>query len=377
MSYSFYLGYEYNASTDTYVNTFRIEEPEVINSTFMQADFPDYDVLEMSVKPLSKLTRLVGETNAQKRLMKPLIIAKAIPNDIDNRILWFSFVVARERREINSEDVIYFKGVDFKYFDTMKIVPSNFGWSTIDPDDLPDDYKRFRYTSTYDNVMNMLYDYCYINPRTIQNGGVVSISSINRKFKGLQSHSSVTGLAGSKTFNSTQNNLSELKQELNSLFSYEPVFKQRIVNGKIQITHEKPVEISQQIINSSVQIKEKIYGVAPAANMIVGTADAPIYKNIINYSRDYWEFTSQEKEIDYSFIAGSNQDYLTAPMNTEMSKEEKNRVFKYHKIDIVDQFTIFNVGNIVRLDGIRYRIRRIQETKSASTFTVDVDIEEV
>lgn len=379
MSYSFFSVYEHIIGSDSYTESFQIQEHNVIEYTYMQADFPNYDTLDMKLKPTTQIESLVGNTFTDIKAQRPLILAKVQPSETGNIILWFSFIVQRERRISDVEDVVYFKGVDFKFFDTKKIVPSNFGWEwgSIDPDNPPEDFKKVRYTRSYDNIMNVLYDVCYINPNRIVNGEEIWSGASWRKFYGLASHSSSTGLVGTKTFSSAQSVLSDLIDELNNLFGYESVFKQRLLsNGKIQISHEAPIEIDQQIVNTRTQIKEVIYGTNVAYNHIIGFAKPQLYTFLVNYSR-YWEFTSIEKEEDFTFIAGNNSNYLTNPTQTSMRKEERLRKYKYHKIEIKDQFLIFNVGNIVRIDGIRYRIRKIQETKSSSTFTVDVDIEEV
>lgn len=364
--------YEFNGTNYAYSNTIKLNE--VISYSFTANDFPNYNVLEMELKPTSKALSYTASNKTELANLKPLILTK----EINGNVIWFAFIISREVEMTTDNKVVKFNGCGFTFFETKKLIASNKDYPTVpDPQDLPDDFAKYQRTATLKQHLEYFYDTAFLNPKQLTYGVLASVNAPIRRFKGL--NSVVIDYTNTTTANISldQTNVLDCKKEVYERFGIELQTIQTFNNttGLIDLKLQAPTLLSNEVIRRNDDLLERIYGNQSTNNYVFGYADP---NNVVNLSYVLnSDFTTREVSEDFQFIAGANNEYLTNASNTKLKEYIRDNFIQLFKIKPATAFTEIKVGDLAKVRDLTFRIRKLRETNSISGISFDIDIEEV
>ena len=356
---------------------------DVLEYTYTEREAPEVSELSIKFKDLPYLRQYVPQLGEREPENKNPIVIVCMDQE---QALWFSFVTDRERYVSGEESNITFMGRDFTHFDNTHLVPGNAFGSTIGPAT-----QHFRMKNRFDLIALEIYTRSWLTPLALTNGaGNTQLVQPARRFPGLQSYSaSGVRRTARRSFASGQEDVGKVMQELLATFDLDqPAFRQTLVDEDtsgplttktkrawLQLRHQDVTRIDDEIIQRRAQIEETLISLNSTVNVIMGVGEGRTAYTESNVPA--WDFATNEKMEDFSFIAGTNAEYLRAPTKTFLSREQVTQNETFVKINSREIFTLFNVSDIIRLAGVDYRIRQIQVSKTIDSDTVDIDIQEV
>lgn len=362
--------YEFENNTFNFHKTISIND--ILEYSYTQRDFPNYDELEISFKPKQDYINLVPISKTEEK--KPLLLVKKE----GNFIRWFSFIISREFLNNKEESKIILKGTSFFYFENKKLISSNKNYTITDPEiELPEDFALYRKNDDFNNHLNYFYETAFLNPKELTYGRISTTDLEIRKFKGLEKIEQDYNRTEKKEISLEQKNVTECKGELFSLFNFIPKQEQIFneITGTFKIKFSEPKFISENITRNSVSVTQENFGYMSTNNFIFGIANPNNDVNV--YDVKMADFTTSEIQEDFEFVSGSNNTYLTNTSKTALAKITLDR--QIYVLDLYSNvlFSKINCGDLLDINNRDVRVKEIKETNSASGITFSLEIEEI
>jgi len=145
-------------------------------------------------------------------------------------------------------------------------------------------------------------------------------------------------------------------------------------DGRINIDIREGRFLDQDIIRKQTSVIEHDYTYAQGYTYIAAHGKA----NTTYVASDVKtiDFSSYERQVDFSSVAGNNEAYLVSPSKAEL-KKELEEAKEFLKIKIEDPFSFIRAGDYFRYNLKLYTVKQIQEVLQAGNAnTYDFEIEE-
>lgn len=358
---------EYNKISEAYELFKTLKNSDVIEYTFVEQDHPNDDELTIRFKPLSFFRELIPTKKTDN--LKPLIIRSKI--GLTER--WISFITEREFVETREDRYVEFSGVGFTFFNRHKLINA----TTDNPEigeELPEGFATYSKNANMQTHLSNAYS-TYANPKELT-FGVLSVNDANyRKFKGIGSINITLNSTTNKSIRTEQKPLEEFIKQVYELYGKMPVTRQKINNGKVDITISEPVALDGQITKRLSEIQESLRQQTLSRNLVFATGWGNNYNTV--WELKEWDFTTLEKSEDVAFVSRDSTIYLTNTAKTYLRREIENTLVNLLKVNLRNVFVEVRCGDILGFNGLSYRIKKIQENYSLDDYSVDVDIEQV
>lgn len=372
-----FIMYEYSDSSDTYNFIKGLPTIDILSYTMTDAIFPNYSTLELQLKPKYRDLVQTG-IDEQKR---PLLITLETIDNREQTVHMTFFVIQRTYTNTVTEKYVTLNCVDFDYFKSFKIIPSNINypvgsWQYEDDAQPPEDFGKYKNNIIVKNHLITAYDTCFVNPIELSYG-LVGDNAPYRKFKGL-GDVEVTLESGSP-FNTQKDvllNNGTIKELEEHLYDKIPLITDTNYNletGKVDIETREPITLQNDLIRQYTQVLERVYINNPTANLFFGYAN-PYYQNTL-YNVETVDFTTIEEAYDLSFIAQDNMTYLNNTLLTYQKRAERERLQELIKVNVKNAFITFFAGDIADINGRRYLLRTLTETRTLDSIEINADIE--
>lgn len=376
--------WKYDKELDIYKLAHNIKETDIINWEYVEREGTEISELIVTLKPLPIYSQYVPKSKFEVNSIQPLIIKVVDYINGNPKTVYESLILGFEYNRNEEENVVVFKGSDFKEIENRKLITTNKDFSKIiEPDDddqeteaveLPNDFAMYVKNAKISTALNELYVSAITQPKQILYGAIGDIDE-TRRVKGMGSVEVNTNDNNSYNIRLEQIPLLEAKQKLFDKMGRELQTRFNTENGKINVVVEESKIVEKNVIQKNQQIKEQDYGYEQEVNFIASHGNAnKTYQESRVYEID---FTSYEKQEDFSFIAGNNEEYLISPTKSELEKSIKEaREFIKLEIDFI--FRILHAGYIFYFNERYYKVLQIQETfSSEETWIYDLEIEQV
>lgn len=372
--------YEFDIKEDRYVLVNTIPINDILDFNYVARDYQDVSELRLNLKA-KKYQKLVPNNKYDQK--RPLLVVSVMidKNTKENVAKWVSFIYKREYKDAQGVKEVILYGYDFKFFEARKLIRSNKDQPNVSPDNMPDDFGKYNsYASIIDHLTYFYKP--FFDGSECSYGRLSTVSYEFIKFKGLDrleinlTHPlylrKYTLMLDSESIFTAKDKLYSLNE---TLMPFVSITDFDFNLGKVFLKFYEPREKSNDIVKKLSDIKERLLTLESDFNSCFGYGDPDNY--MTKADLDLSDFTSLEFAEDFSFVAHKNTSYLDTLVKTNVYVKIKDRIKELLKIDAVNLFVEFNIGDLINLNEKTYRLIQIQESFSSDSGIVyDIEIEE-